>query len=122
MFIKPEYEKYVTNTIETNIRSKIIDVAAYINGVNPDNDITQIKTTIIGQCVTTMRNFIVNLIEHNMSHGDDYNVYEIEEGETYLTRGSKIKRSVGKNVKKLTNYELNRSYNLENQDYNPQIL
>ena len=46
--IKPEYEQYITDRIEKNVRGITLLRGGLINGVNPDNDNPKYKNTMWG--------------------------------------------------------------------------
>jgi len=88
VFVKPEYEQYVTQRVKTNIATKTKKRGALYNGMNPDNDVPQWKRDVIGRLVGALRAWIPQQIQHLFAGGTDNIVRGIYEETKYQTTSS----------------------------------
>ena len=79
-FIKPRFEPYINRRIETEGRTFTLQRGALMAGINPDNDIPQIKKNIWGNFVLAMRGWLTQQLQHLFMGGDETSVREFETG------------------------------------------
>ena len=78
--IKPRFEPYINRRIETEGRTFTLQRGALMAGINPDNDIPQIKKNIWGNFVLAMRGWLTQQLQHLFMGGDETSVREFETG------------------------------------------
>ena len=89
--IKPEYEQYITDRIEKNVRGITLLRGGLINGVNPDNDNPKYKNTMWGQFIGSMRSWMLQRSQELYAGRDDTSVREVEEKNEERVVNGKIK-------------------------------
>lgn len=99
--IKPKYEPYINRRIKKITRSFTIQRGALLSGINPDNDIPQIKTKVLGNFVLAMRGWLTQQLQHLFMGGDETSVREFErERQTTIQHGVTRSKPVNKMLKR----------------------
>ena len=107
--IKPKYEPYINRRIKKTTRSFTIQRGALVSGINPDNDIPQIKTKIWGNFVLAMRGWLTQQLQHLFMGGDETSVREFErKRQTTIQHGVTKSKPVNKMLKRTEEQMANR--------------
>lgn len=110
VFVKPEFEQYVTQKIKTRIATKTKKRGALYNGMNPDNDVPQWKRDVIGRLVGALRGWIPQQFQHLFAGGTDNVVRTFEDVVNYEVTTSGTRKKVKSKKVKLTDEERSRRF------------
>jgi len=94
LYIKPEYEKYLTDDKATRIYTKTQLRSALYNGMQPENDTPYFQTQWWGKWIFSIRNWMLQTIQQWTTHGDDYTLYNVKEKENYKLKGNVFRKSI----------------------------
>ena len=86
--IKPEFQSYVTDKIEKQLRSTAINRAGMIQGVNINEDTPLYQSSIIGSFIAAMRGWMFQRGQELLSGRDDTSEIKFKEvREEYVENG-----------------------------------
>lgn len=108
--IKPEFQPYVTDKIEKQLRSTAINRAGMIQGVNIDEDTPLYKSSIIGSFIAAMRGWMFQRGQELLSGRDDTSEIKFKEvREEYVENGKTKVRIKKVKLPRTKEQELNRA-------------
>ena len=108
--IKPEFQPYVTDKIEKQLRSTAINRAGMIQGVNINEDTPLYKSSIIGSFIAAMRGWMFQRGQELLSGRDDTSEIKFKEVREEYVENGKTKVRIKKVKLPLTKeQELNRA-------------
>lgn len=108
--IKPEFQPYVTDKIEKQLRSTAINRAGMIQGVNIDEDTPLYKSNIIGSFIAAMRGWMFQRGQELLSGRDDTSEIKFKEvREEYVENGKTKVRIKKVKLPRTKEQELNRA-------------
>lgn len=107
--IKPRFEPYINRRIETEGRTFTLQRGALMAGINPDNDMPQVKKNIWGNFVLAMRGWLTQQLQHLFMGGDETSVREFETGRhTTIQHGVTKSKPTNKMLKRTEEQMANR--------------
>lgn len=108
--IKPEFQPYVTDKIEKQLRATAINRAGMIQGVNIDEDTPLYKSSIIGSFVAAMRGWMFQRGQELLSGRDDTSEITFKDvREEYVENGKTKVRTKKVKLPRTKEQELNRA-------------
>lgn len=108
--IKPEFQPYVTDKIEKQLRSTAINRAGMIQGVNIDEDTPLYKSSIIGSFIAAMRGWMFQRGQELLSGRDDTSEIQFKEVREEYVENGKTKVKIKKvKLPRTKEQELNRA-------------
>lgn len=110
VIIKPEFQPYVTDKIEKQLRSTAINRAGMIQGVNIDEDTPLYKSSIIGSFIAAMRGWMFQRGQELLSGRDDTSEIQFKEVREEYVENGKTKVKIKKvKLPRTKEQELNRA-------------
>lgn len=79
VYIKPEFEPYVTDQMKTQIMTNTKHRAALTNGMAPDNDRPWYTNTVAGKIFLALRNYMAQVLQHKFAGGHSFQKKEYTE-------------------------------------------